>query len=94
MCYEFLIDIFSQFMYVSDSQSTAAELPSMAEKRYIEKCGEKYGASYRPRSHSLNVYEQSSAKRLVESMTHTFEFKLNEHKGFDSYKGNIRSEYI
>ncbi len=27
-------------------------------------------------------------------MKHTFEFKLNESKGFDSYKGNIRSEYI
>ena len=27
-------------------------------------------------------------------MQHTFEFKLNESKGFDSYKGNIRSEYI
>lgn len=27
-------------------------------------------------------------------MKHTFEFKLNEFKGLDSYKGNIRSEYI
>lgn len=29
-----------------------------------------------------------------ERMKHTFEFKLNESKGFNSYKGNIRSEYI
>ncbi len=27
-------------------------------------------------------------------MKHTFEFKLNEFKGFESYKGNIRSEYV
>ena len=27
-------------------------------------------------------------------MKHTFEFKLNEAKGYESYKGNIRSEYI
>ena len=27
-------------------------------------------------------------------MKHTVEFKLNEPKGCDSYKGNTRSEYI
>jgi hypothetical protein len=27
-------------------------------------------------------------------MKHTFEFKLNEPKGFNPYKGNVRSEYI
>ncbi len=66
----------------------------MAEKRYLERREDGLGAGYRPRSHSLNVYEQSRAKSLVERMKHTFEFKLNEFKGLDSYKGNIRSEYI
>lgn len=27
-------------------------------------------------------------------MKHTFEYKLNESKGFNLYKDNIRSEYI
>lgn len=65
----------------------------MAEKRYLERCGDKAAAN-KPRSHSLNDYEQSKAKSLIDRMKHTFEFKLNESKGFDSYKGNIRREYI
>ena len=81
-------------MYISEAQSTLADLPSLAEKRYIERNGEKPANGYRSRSYSLNVYEQSRAKSLVERMKHTFEFKLNEYKGYDSYKGNIRNEYI
>jgi hypothetical protein len=81
-------------MYISEAQSTLADLPSLAERRYLEKNGEKLVNGYRSRSYSLNVYEQSRAKSLVERMKHTFEFKLNEYKGYDSYKGNIRSECI
>lgn len=80
-------------MYISEAQSALEDLPSMAEKRYLERCGDQVGVG-KPRSHSLNVYEQSRAKSLVDRMKHTFEFKLNESKAFDSYKGNIRSEYI
>ena len=50
--------------------------------------------SLRPRSYSVNAYEQPRAKELVERMKHTYEYKLNEHRGYDSYKGNIRSASI
>jgi glycerophosphodiester phosphodiesterase len=66
----------------------------MAERRYLEKCGDRLIAGRKPRSYSVNVYDQSPAKSLVERMKHTFEFKINQCKGFDSYKGNIRSAYI
>lgn len=81
-------------MYISEAQSTLADLPSLAEKRYLERCGEKLADGYRSRSYSLNVYEQSRTKSLIERMRHTFEFKLNEYKGYDTYKGNVRSECI
>lgn len=86
--------ILSQFMYISEAQSSLEDLPSLAEKRYLERSGEELVNGYRSRSYSLDVYEQSRAKSLVGRMKHTFEFKLNEYKGYDSYKGNIRSEYI
>ena len=81
-------------MYISDAQSALIDVPSLAEKRYMEKNGDRDDIVSKSRSHSLNVYEQSRAKELVERMKHTFEYKLNEYKGFDSYKGNIRSAYI
>ena len=81
-------------MYISKEQSTLADLPSLAEKRYVKKSGDQLDAAYRPRSRSLNVYEQYRAESLIERMKHTLEFKLNEPKGFNSYKGNIRNEYI
>ena len=81
-------------MYISDAQSAPTDLPSMAEKRYLEKLGGRGITGSKPRSHSLDVYEESRARSLVERMKHTFEYKLNEYKGFDSYKGNIRSAYI
>lgn len=88
------VNLLSQFMYISEAQATLDDLPSMAEKRYLERCGDHPNAGYRRRSHSLNRYEQYRSKSLVERMKHTFEFKLNESRGFESYKGNIRSEYI
>lgn len=82
-------------MYISESQTTLEDLSSMAEKRYLERNGQQpNGNGRKARSHSLNHYEQSSANDLVEKMKRTFEFKLNAYKGFNSYKGNIRSEYI
>ena len=86
--------IFSQFMYISKVQSTLVDLPSLAEKRYLERSGEKVVKGYKSRSFSMNVYEHSNAKSLIERMKHTLEFKLSEYKGYDSYKGNIRNEYI
>ena len=88
------VNSLSQFMYISKEQSASADLPSLAEKRYIEKSGDQLGAGYKPRSSSLNVGEQSRAKGLVERMKHTLEFKLNEPTGFSSFKGNIRNEQV
>ena len=81
-------------MYISDAQSALVDVPSLAEKRYMDKNGDRDIIGSKSRSHSLNIYEHSRAKELVERMKHTFEYKLNEYKGFDSYKGNIRSAYI
>ena len=81
-------------MYISNAQSTGEDLLSMAEKRYLERSGDPIRDECKQRSHSLSTYEQSRAKGLIERMKHTFEYKLNESKGFNSYKGNIRSEYI
>ena len=81
-------------MYISNVRSTEEDLPSVAERRYLDRSGDSVRDESRQRSHSLNIYEQSRAKGLIERMKHTFEYKLNESKGFDSYKGNIRSEYI
>lgn len=81
-------------MYISNAQSTETDLPSLAEKRYLERSNDSVRGKYRQRSHSLNNYEQSKTRILIERMKHTIEYKINEHKGFDSYKGNIRSENI
>lgn len=81
-------------MYISKAQSSLGDLPSLAEQRYFERCGDQFNGGHRSRSHSLNTYDQSRAKDLVERMKHTFEFKLNEPKGLDAFKGNTRSEYI
>lgn len=81
-------------MYISNSQSTGDDQVSMAEKRYLERNGDPLRHAPKQRSHSLNTFEQLRAKGLIERMKHTFEYKLNESKGFNSYKGNIRSECI
>lgn len=81
-------------MYISKPQSSSVDFPSLAEKRYIERCVDQLGTGYRPRSHSWNDYEQCRAKSRVERTKHAFKFKLNEPFGFDSYKGNIRGNYM
>lgn len=84
-----------QFMFISQAQSAEGDPSSRAERNYLERNGKSpILAGYRQRSHSLDIHEQAKARGLIERMQHTFEYKLNEHKGFDSYKGNIRSEYI
>lgn len=66
----------------------------MAEQRYLERSGDPIRYGHRQRSYSLGNYEQPRARGLIERMKHTFEYKVNESKGFNSYKGNVRSEYI
>ena len=81
-------------MYISTAQSTEEDLLSIAEQRYLERSGGSVRDESRQRSHSLTSCDQSRAKTLIERMKHTFEYKLNESRGFESYKGNIRKEYI
>ncbi|KAI4280844.1 MAG: hypothetical protein L6R38_004120 [Xanthoria sp. 2 TBL-2021] len=84
-----------QFMFISQAQSAEGDPSSSAERNYLERNGNSsILAGSRQRSHSLDTHEQAKARGLIERMQHTFEYKLNKHKGFDSYKGNIRSEYI
>ncbi|KAL8779938.1 MAG: hypothetical protein Q9213_006701 [Squamulea squamosa] len=84
-----------QFMFISQAQSTEDDISSTAERRYLERSdNSSVNNQYRQRSHSLDTYEHARAKGLIDRMKHTFEFKVNAHKGFNSYKGNIRREYI
>ena len=83
-----------QFMYRSASQSHLVDLPSLAEKRFAARTGESAMRRPKRRSRSLNAYDQTEATRLIEQMKHTFEYKSNQHRGFESYKGNIRSTCI
>lgn len=83
-----------QFMYVDEDQSKPMDTLSAAEKKYLERNGNAAAQGLKQRSHSLIGFEQGRAQDLINRMKHTFEFKLNESRGFESYKGNIRSEYI
>ncbi|KAL8972076.1 MAG: hypothetical protein Q9197_002952 [Variospora fuerteventurae] len=84
-----------QFMFISQAQSPEGDPSSQAERNYLGRNSDSsIVAKYRQRSYSLDTHEQAKARELIERMQHTFEYKLNEHKGFDSYKGNIRSKYI
>ncbi|KAL8927816.1 MAG: hypothetical protein Q9208_002233 [Pyrenodesmia sp. 3 TL-2023] len=84
-----------QFMFISQAQSPVGDPSSQAERNYLGRNSDSsIVAKYRQRSYSLDTHEQAKARGLIEHMQHTFEYKLNEHKGFDSYKGNIRSKYI
>ncbi|KAL9033885.1 MAG: hypothetical protein Q9180_005711, partial [Flavoplaca navasiana] len=84
-----------QFMFVSKAQYTEGNLSCAAERRYVGQGGDSgMVVGTKQRSHSMDSQAQEKAKELIERMKHTFEYKLNEHRGFDSYKGNIRGEYI
>ncbi|KAL9134535.1 MAG: hypothetical protein Q9175_004278, partial [Cornicularia normoerica] len=47
----------------------------------------------KPQSSSAD-FPSLAEQSLVERTKHAFKVKLNEPKGFDSYKGNIRGEYM
>lgn len=81
-------------MYISNTQSTEDDIVSSAERRFLERCSNPARGEQKRRSYSLNIYEQAKAKSLIDRMKHTFEFKLKESRGFDSYKGNIRTKHI
>ncbi|KAG7002011.1 hypothetical protein G7Y79_00029g063070 [Physcia stellaris] len=77
-----------QFMYISNAQSTEDDIVSSAEGTNLAR------VEHKRRSYSVNICEQPKAKSLIDRMKHTFEFKLKESRGFDSYKGNIRTKHI
>ena len=75
-------------MYISNAQSTEDDIVSSAEGTNLAR------VEHKRRSYSVNICEQPKAKSLIDRMKHTFEFKLKESRGFDSYKGNIRTKHI
>ena len=84
-----------QFMFVSKAQCAEGNSSSATNRRYVGRRGDSgIVVGTKQRSHSMDSQAQEKAKELIERMKHTFEYKLNEHRGFDAYKGNIRGEYI
>ena len=81
-------------MYMSDAQTSNEEPLSTTLRRSARLDDD--GAEQRPkqRSRSLDSYNQANAKALIDRMKHTFEYKVNQHRGCNSYKGNVRSEFI
>ena len=70
-------------MYVDENQSKLADM-SAAEKKYLERHGDAPAPSLKQHSHSLNEFKPGRAQNRIDRMKHTFEFKLNESKGFGS----------
>lgn len=81
-------------MYVDQDQSRSADMLSAAERKYLERNSVDVSIGLKQRSYSVDNSGEGRASDLIDRMKHTFEFKVNESKGFESYKGNIRSEYI
>jgi len=81
-------------MYISNAQSKEEGPSSTTKQRFLKNSSDLGKGKPRQRSRSLDTYRQPRAKELIERMKHTFEYKLNEPKGHNSYKGNIRGEYI
>lgn len=81
-------------MYISNAQSKNEGPSSTTNQRHPEKSSDFESGKPRQRSRSLDTYPQPRTKELIERMKHTFEYKLNEPKGHDLYKGNISGEYI
>lgn len=79
---------FDQFMYLSRSQAPRSDLLSSAEARYLEKNNFKGGLRPKPRSHSVNTYDDYRSQDLIERMRYTEEGIQN------NIKGNIRGHSI
>ena len=79
---------FDQFMYLSRSQAPRNDLLSSAEVRYLEKNNIKGGLRPKPRSHSVNTYDEYRSQDLLERMRYTEEGMQN------NIKGNLRGHSI
>ena len=79
---------FDQFMHLRRPQAPRSDLLSSAEVRYLEKNKVNGGLRPKPRSHSVNTYDDYRSQDLVERMRYTEEGMHN------SIKGNLRGHSI
>ena len=79
---------FNQFMHLSRSQAPRSDLLSSAEARYLERNKVDGGLGPKPRSHSVNTYDEYRSQDLVERMRYTEEGLQN------NIKGNLRGHSI
>ena len=70
---------FDQFTHLSRSQAPRSDLLSSAEARYLDKV--EGGIRPRPRSHSVNTYDDYRSQDLIERMRFTEEGLQNKIKG-------------
>ncbi|KAI9843807.1 MAG: Glycerophosphocholine phosphodiesterase [Sclerophora amabilis] len=77
-----------QFMHLSKAQSPRGDLSNTAETRYLERTKNQAGRRRRPRSSSLNAYDDIRSEDLVERMKLTLEFTHS------AIKGNLRGHSI
>ena len=73
-----------QFEHCSRSQAPRSDLLSSAENRFLKKSDDGAKFSRRPRSNSMNSYDDYRAQDLLEKVKHTEEGLLGH------FKGNIR----
>lgn len=77
-----------QFMHLSRSQAPRNDITSPAEARYLENIKSTGGPHPRPRSHSVNVYDDYRSQDLNERM------KFTEEGMHNNIKGNLRGYSI
>lgn len=77
-----------QFMHLSRSQAPRSDLLSSAEVRYLDKNNLDGGLHPKPRSHSVNIYDDYRSRDLIERMRYTEEGMHN------NIKGNLRGHSI
>lgn len=75
-------------MHLSKSQAPRGYLSGMAEARYLEKANAQENSRKKPRSHSLNAYDEYRSQDLNERM------RLTEEGMQNNIKGNIRGHSI
>ena len=77
-----------QFMHLSRSQSPRSDLCSSAEARYLERNKVHGRPRPKPRSHSVNTYDDYRSQDMIERMRYTEEGLQN------NIKGNLRGHSI
>lgn len=83
---------FDQFMHLSRSQASRGDLPSAAESRYLDRTKDEAGLHGRPRSHSLNTYDDYRNQDLVRDLLHPkMHYKVNSLSFELTVWGNFHS---